>query len=183
MPIPRQPAPALKVPMIDGGQFDLGSARPERWTLVCFYRGLHCPICTTYLAELEKQVPAFAERGVKCIAISSDPQDRAQAMADKVSEKAGSRQLRYGYALPLPVARDWGLHISAGRGKTSVGVEEPALFAEPGVFLIRADGTVYYMSVQSMPFVRPNFRELVGAIDFVIEKDYPARGEHTGAVE
>jgi hypothetical protein len=38
------------------------------------------------------------------------------------------------------------------------------------------------MSVQTMPFVRPHFSELLAAVDFAIEKNYPARGEYTGAV-
>ena len=33
-----------------------------------------------------------------------------------------------------------------------------------------------------MPFVRPHFSELVSALDFAIEKNYPARGEYDGAV-
>ena len=33
-----------------------------------------------------------------------------------------------------------------------------------------------------MPFARPHFDELLGAMDFAIAKDYPARGEYTGAV-
>jgi hypothetical protein len=33
-----------------------------------------------------------------------------------------------------------------------------------------------------MPFVRPHFRELLAALDFAIEKNYPARGEYTGPV-
>ena len=28
-----------------------------------------------------------------------------------------------------------------------------------------------------MPFARPNFKEMLGAIDFVLDKDYPARSE------
>ncbi len=32
-------------------------------------------------------------------------------------------------------------------------------------------------SVQSMPFARPHFREILAALDFVVAKDYPARGE------
>jgi hypothetical protein len=60
---------------------------------------------------------------------------------------------------------------------TSAGVEEPPLFTEPGVFLVRPDHTLYWASVQSMPFARPHFREIVAALDFVIAKDYPARGE------
>jgi alkyl hydroperoxide reductase subunit AhpC len=182
MPTPRQPAPALAVPTLGHGRFDLAEARPERWSLICFYRGLHCPICAAYLTELARQLSAFATRGTECIAISADGEERAQAMADKVADRSGSPDLRFGYDLPLAGARDWGLAISTSRGTTSIGIEEPPLFSEPGLFLVRADGTIYYMSIQSMPFVRPNFRDLVGALDFAIEKDYPARGEYTGAI-
>jgi hypothetical protein len=45
------------------------------------------------------------------------------------------------------------------------------------VFLVRPDGTLYYAAVQSMPFVRPNFGDLLKAVDFAIDKDYPARGD------
>jgi len=70
----------------------------------------------------------------------------------------------------------------ASRGKTSIGIEEPPLFNEPGVFLVKPDGTLYYGAVQTMPFARPQFQDLLGAIDFAIAKDYPARGEYTGEV-
>jgi hypothetical protein len=36
--------------------------------------------------------------------------------------------------------------------------------------------------VQTMPFARPHFDELLAAIDFALAKDYPARGEYAGAV-
>lgn len=176
MPIPRQPAPALQVPLLSGGEYRLAGESPQRFSLVCFYRGLHCPVCANYLKELEKQVPAFAERGVNVVAISSDTEERAQAMAAKI----GAQQLRIGWGLPLAVARQWGLSISASRGKTSLGIEEPALFSEPGVFLLRPDQSVYWFSLQSMPFARPNFAEMVQAVDFVVKNDYPARGEYTG---
>ncbi|WP_370869042.1 hypothetical protein [Rhodoferax sp.] len=99
-------------------------------------------------------------------------------MADKVNAK----NLKFGYGLTLKSARQWGLYISAGRGKTSIGIEEPALFSEPGVFIVRPDGTPYYGAVQTMPFARPPFQDLLGAIDFAIAKNYPARGEYTGEV-
>ena len=86
------------------------------------------------------------------------------------------------YGLGLQTARSWGLYISAGRGATSIGIEEPALFSEPGVFLIKPDGTLYYGSTQTMPFARPQFQDLLGAIDVAIAKDYPARGEYAGPV-
>jgi len=178
MLMPRQKTPDLTLPLIGGGRFDLASEASERGTVVCFYRGLHCPICATYLKELERLTPEFASRGVNTLAVSTDGQDRAQAMADKI----GASSLRFAYDLPLAQARDWGLYISTSRGTTSIGIEEPALFAEPGLFLINPDQTLYYMSIQTMPFVRPHFRELLAAVDFAIEKNYPARGEYTGAV-
>lgn len=175
---PRQAAPQLSVPTIAHGPFELAADRPERFTLVCFYRGLHCPICASYLKELERLTPQFLERGVATIAISSDDATRADAMARKIN----ASQLRVGYALPLDVARQWGLYVSASLGKTSIGIDEPPLFSEPGVFLVRPDNTIYYAYVQSMPFARPPFGEMVQALDFVIRRDYPARGEYTGPV-
>lgn len=173
MLIPRQLVPTLSVETLGHGRFDLWEAEPERFTLVCFYRGLHCPICANYLKELERLTPDFASRGVETIAVSSDGAERAGEMGRKI----GADRLRIGYGLALETAREWGLYISASRGKTSIGIEEPALFSEPGIFLVRPDRTLYYLSVQSMPFVRPNCAEMVAALDFVIKNDYPARGE------
>ncbi|MEO1138078.1 MAG: peroxiredoxin-like family protein [Pseudomonadota bacterium] len=178
MLMPRQKTPELSVPTLDHDTFDLSAEQSERGTVICFYRGLHCPICATYLTELEKRVEDFAERRVGTIAISSDGEERAQAMADKI----GAKQLRFGYDLSLAKAKEWGLYISTSRGKTSIGIEEPALFSEPGLFMVTPEQSLYYGSVQTMPFVRPHFSELVGALDFAIKNDYPARGEYTGSV-
>lgn len=178
MLIPRHKTPELAVETLSHGRFDLAAESAERGTVICFYRGLHCPICATYLTEFEKRTPEFAERGVNTIAISADNREKAQAMADKISASA----LRFGYDLPLSKAREWGLYISTSRGKTSIGIEEPALFSEPGLFMVTPQQTLYYGSVQTMPFVRPHFSELVGALDFAIKNNYPARGEYTGDV-
>ncbi|MFS4582603.1 peroxiredoxin-like family protein [Phaeobacter sp. C3_T13_0] len=178
MLMPRQKTPDLTLPTLDHGQFDLTSEESQRGTVICFYRGLHCPICANYLKELEKRVADFASRGVNCIAISSDGEERTRAMADKIE----AQNLRFGYDLPLNVARQWGLYLSTSRGKTSIGIEEPALFSEPGLFMVTPEQTLYYGSVQTMPFVRPHFSELVSALDFAIANDYPARGEYNGDV-
>jgi len=178
MLMPRQKTPDLALDTLDHGRFDLSSESNERGTVVCFYRGLHCPICAKYLIELEKTATDFAERGVSVIAVSSDGEDRAREMAEKISASA----LRIAYDLPLAKAKEWGLYLSAGRGKTSIGIEEPALFSEPGLFLVSTDQSLYYGSVQTMPFVRPHFSELIGALDFAIPNNYPARGEYSGDV-
>jgi len=178
MLMPRQKTPDLKLETINHGTFDLSSESSERGTVICFYRGLHCPICANYLTDLEKHVDEFTERGVGVIAVSSDVKDRAESMAEKIN----ASKLRIGYGLELPKAKEWGLYISTSVGKTSIGIEEPKLFAEPGLFMVSPEQALYYGSVQTMPFVRPHFSELVGALDFAIPNNYPARGEYAGAV-
>lgn len=178
MLIPRQSVPELALPTLGHGPFKLSESQPRNFSLIVFFRGLHCPLCVKYLKELGSLLPELANRGVEAIAISSDDESRAREMARKV----GFDELRFGYGLNLEDARKWGLYISTGKGKTSAGIEEPSLFAEPGVFLVRPDQTLYYGAVQTMPFARPSFADLMMAIDFAISRDYPARGEYTGAV-
>ena len=178
MLMPRLPVPGLRVPTLVHGDYLLTSDTPQNFSLLVFYRGLHCPICLKYLLELARLQPEFHKRGVKVIAISSDTRERAQALADKLK----SPDLPIGFDLPLAVAREWGLYISTSRGQTSIGIDEPALFSEPGVFIVRPDGTLYYGAVQTMPFARPHFDELLAAIDFALAKNYPARGEYAGAL-
>jgi peroxiredoxin len=179
MLIPRQKTPDLSLPLAGGGQFTLSREAAERGTVIAFYRGLHCPICATYLKELEKLTPEFHARGVTTLAVSSDGAERAAEMAERID----AQTLRVAYDLPLTEARDnWGLYISTSRGKTSIGIEEPPLFSEPGLFMVTPEQTLYYASVQTMPFVRPHFSELLSALDFAIKKDYPARGEYTAAL-
>lgn len=170
---PRQPVPALTVKTLDHGDWTFADQTPEHFTLIAFYRGLHCPVCKAYLADLDRHVDAFAEKGIGTIAISSDVEERArQAKADWRLEN-----VTVGHSLSIDQARAWGLFVSAGIGKTSIGIEEPALFSEPGLFLIRPDGTLYFSSVQTMPFARPNFGDIIKAAEFVIGRGYPARGE------
>ena len=168
----REAVPALEVETLSGA-WSLAEQSAENFNLVVFYRGLHCPLCKVYTSELNRLVDDFAERGVSIVVVSSDSEERAQqAQADWKLDK-----LRMGYGLSVEQARAWGLHRSAGRGMTSIGVEEPAEFSEPAVYLIRADGTLYWASVNTMPFARPHFKEMLGALDFVMANDYPARGE------
>ncbi|WP_349367772.1 peroxiredoxin-like family protein [Salinarimonas sp.] len=171
--VPREPVPALALPLAGGGRFDIATETPETFTLLVFYRGLHCPLCKTQLRELERQIGAFAERGV--VAISSDDAERGE----RTKAEWGLSDLRVAYGLDLETARRWGLYVSSGRGPTSLGIEEPALFSEPALYLVRADGTLYFGTVQTMPFARPHLSNVLGAVDFVLAKGYPARGEVT----
>jgi peroxiredoxin len=169
---PRQAVPELNVSTLQGN-WSLAEQAPENFTMIVFYRGLHCPICSKYVGELNKLVEDFAEVGVASLVVSGDDEDRAQRAMDDW----GLANLTVGYGLSTEQAREWGLHRSAGRGLTSIGIEEPAEFSEPGMFLVRPDNTLYWGQISTMPFARPHFREILGALSFALEKDYPARGE------
>lgn len=171
--IPRQPVPPLEVPLAGGGVWRLADEQPRLFTMVVFYRGRHCSICSRYLADLEAKLPEFEKRGVSVIAISADSEERANAARE--AWKLG--RLRIGYGLDFDVARRWGLYLSAGKFVTRQGVSEPPVFIEPALYLIHPGGRLYYGSVQTMPFGRPAFDDVLHAIDFGVQRNFPARGD------
>jgi len=174
MPLmPNKPVPVLELNLVGGGRFSLAAEKPQQFTMVVFYRGLHCPICRRYLSELESLLPEFEKRGVSVVAASSDAQDRAE----QAKSGWGLANLRVGYGISIEEARKWGLYVSRSNGKTSAGVMEPDLFSEPGLFIVRPDGTLYWGTTSTMPFGRPHFNEILQSLDFVIPKNYPARGD------
>lgn len=171
-PRPRQPVPALDLTTLDGGNWQLADQAPDNFTMVVFYRGLHCPLCKGQLSNLDQRLGEFTDRGVEVIAVSTDTVERAEATPDAW----GLEKLRIAHGLSVDEARKWGLYISTSRGKTSVGIEEPDMFNEPGLFLIKPDGTLFGAYVQTMPFGRPEIDGVLKAIDFAIERQYPPRG-------
>jgi hypothetical protein len=42
---PQKPVPALQVPLVGGGRFDMNAERPPLFTMLVFYRGYHCAQC------------------------------------------------------------------------------------------------------------------------------------------
>jgi len=170
--IPRQPVPALDIETLSG-PWSLADQNPENFTMIVVYRGYHCPICKMYITELNKLAAEFESRHVSVLAVSSDTPERAQQTVDEWHLD----NLTVGYGLTAAQSAEWGLFRSSSRGKTSLGIEEPAEFTEPGLYLIRPDGTLYWSNISTMPFARPHFKEIVGALDFALKNDYPARGE------
>lgn len=170
---PRQPTPELILPLVSGGEVNLAETPTDNFHMLVFYRGQHCPACKAQLVSLKARLADFSERGVTVTAISCDSKERAQK---SVAEWALDG-LKVAYSLKVEQARQWGLFISASRGKTSLGIDEPALFSEPGLFLIRPDGTLFSSSIQTMPFARPHVEDIISALDFIHKNDYPARGD------
>ena len=171
MLIPGQPVPDLDLELTIDARFQLSKQSPKNFTMLVFYRGKHCPICKKYLEELGGKLSKFTDLGVSPFAISMDSEERA--MVAHKDWKTHDLPLVYG--LSEDQAREWGLFISEKRPDS----EEPDVFSEPGLFLIKPDGTLYFEEVQSAPFTRPPLDELLSAIEFVLENDYPARGTRT----
>lgn len=165
---PRTQVPSLDLPLVGGGRFELCNPAPQSFTMVVFYRGLHCPICRAYLRDLDHRLSDFERLGVNAVAVSCDTAERA---GQSKAEWELSR-LPIAYDLSVGQAREWGLFIS-----NAIKPEEPDQFAEPGLFLVDPSGTLYAASIQTMPFARPSFREVLGAVEFVTGRNYPARGE------
>jgi peroxiredoxin len=165
---PTQPVPDLTVPLLSGGTYCLADQRPSVFTMVMFFRGLHCPVCQAQLRELERRLDELEERGIEVIAVSGETRERTTTLAQDWKLE----RLPLGYGLTVAQMRAWGLFISHG-----INENEPALFNEPGLFLISPDHTVYYESILSMPVGRPRLDDLLGGIDYWTTHDYPARGE------
>ncbi len=167
-PTPKHKAPDLSFPLLGGDTWNLSEQNPESFTLIIFYRGLHCPICKKYLQQLEALLPDFKERGVDVVAVSMDSEKRA-----RLSRKDWElKSLTLGYNLDIETAKNWGLYISE-----AVKQGEPAVFSEPGLFLVDNKNDIYYAAMNSNPWGRPYLASFVKAVDYIVKSGYPARGE------
>jgi peroxiredoxin len=165
--VPGQSVPALTVPLVGGGEFTLNADAPENFTIVMFYRGLHCPICKGQLTDFRAKLHDFTGLGIDVVAVSMN----TRVLAEQTARDWDISGLKLGYGLTKDQARTWGLFLSS-----SIRDGEPAVFSEPGMAIVRPDGTLYHWSVQTAPFGRAKAAELAGNLKYVIENDYPVRG-------
>lgn len=164
---PRKEVPEIQIDLVNDTHWSLKEQSPENFTMLIFYRGKHCPVCKTYLEDLQKMLSQFTDMGINIIAISSDKEDVAKA----TYEAWDIADIPVGFEFPVKEAREWGLYISE-----AIKDEEPDKFIEPGLFLIKPDQTLYSSSIQTMPFARPNFKDVLKGLKFVLKEAYPARG-------
>jgi len=164
---PDTQAPALSLPLVGGGTWTLADHSPKNFTMVVFYRGLHCPVCKGYISKLNGLVDAAAEAGVTVVAASMDPQDRAE----QAKSEWGLDKLDVAYGLTRADVKNWGLYFS-----TSIKEAENDQFAEPGLFWVRPDGRLYLIDISNMPWSRPDVEFLLSKVQFAMDNNYPARG-------
>lgn len=167
---PGHRAPALSLPLASDGTFTLSERQPENFSVLVFYRGYHCPICKDQLEDLNDKIGQFRDIGTEVTALSMDPKERAKKTVDEW--EVGN--LAIAYDMEQGDAAKFGLYFSHAISDT-----EPPLFSEPGMAIIRPDLTVFASYVQSVPFARPKFEDLLSGLSFILEKNYPARGTAT----
>lgn len=137
------------------------------WRLVVVYRGKHCPLCEKYLDTLNKLLPAFDEAGIKVIAVSADPIEKAQT-------QVADQKLDFPVAFDLGVEEMHRLGLYVSEPRSAKETDRP--FAEPGIFVINADDALQIIDISNAPFARPDLKSLLDGINFVQSKGYPIRG-------
>jgi peroxiredoxin len=164
----RDKAPALDLPLAGGGRFKLGETPPRNFSLLIFYRGLHCHRCKGYLGEFEALLPTFGRLGVDLVAVSSDTQERAEQSKSEWQLP----NLKVAYGLIVENAKSWGLFVSRG-----VRQDEPTIFSEPGLFLVDNQGALVLAVINSITRMRPYPKDVVETIERVLENRDSARGD------
>ncbi|WP_299042733.1 redoxin domain-containing protein [uncultured Tateyamaria sp.] len=165
--------PKLDVAKLGGGTLTLGAPQGGHdWQLVIVYRGLHCPLCKKYLAQLQEMEGDFSEAGVDVVVVSGDPEAKAKAMADE----KGLR-LAMGYDLSVAQMEALGVYVSDPRSPQ----ETDRPFPEPGLFVVNGDGAIQMVDVSNAPFLRPDLQGVLNGIKFIRANDYPIRGTHKAA--
>ena len=101
------------------------------------------------------------------VVVSGDTAEKAQA--DK-EEFGWDFELCYG--LTVPQMRSLGLYVSEPLSEA----ETDALFAEPGAFGIRPDGSLMLVDISNGPAARPDLEELLDGMIFNIDNNRPVRG-------
>jgi len=162
--------PSITAPSLEGSTLTLGTPQGGHdWQMVVVYRGLHCPMCTDYLAELNTLLPEFHALGVDVVAVSADPQEKATQHMAKINP-----DFPVGCDLSIADMHRLGLYVSEPRSAQ----ETDRPFAEPGIFVVNADGVVQVTDISNAPFVRPALKTLLGGLRFIRnpENNYPIRG-------
>lgn len=166
---PDAQVPTLAVSTTAGDNWSLASQTPDNFTMVVFYRGLHCPVCKAYLQKLEGLLAGYKEAGFSVTAISMND----EALAKQTAADWELKSMTIGHSLSEADARAWGLYIS-----TAIKDAEADMFCEPGLFWVRPDGRLYLADVSNMPWSRPDLEFLLSKVPFAVENQYPARGNH-----
>ncbi|MDX8355362.1 redoxin domain-containing protein [Cognatiyoonia sp. IB215182] len=160
------PVGPLTLPMVGKDQSYVIGGRNDRWTMLFVYRGRHCPRCKRFLNKLNAALSDWRTH-MDVVVASADPADKATADRD---EHGWAFDLCYG--MNEEQMRNLGLYVSVPLSEA----ETDNIFAEPGAFAIRPEGTLMLVDISNGPAARPDLDELLDGMIFNITNDRPVRG-------
>lgn len=170
MPTPKPIAGSVLAPMTfartGGGDLSVGGSR-DNWTLLVVYRGKHCPRCKKYLNILNDMRGKWQDAGFDIAVVSADPEDKAKA-----DQAEFGWAFDLGYGLSEEQMDRLGLYVTEPLSPS----ETDRRFAEPGVYVIRPDGSLLLIAISNGPSARPDLAELLDGMVFTKTNDRPPRG-------
>lgn len=147
------------------GTVSIGQPK-DRWTMLFVYRGKHCPRCKRFLNKLNAVLADWTEQ-MDVVVVSGDTKEKAEA---DMAEFGWDFDLCYD--MSVDQMRALGLYVSEPLSEA----ETTSLFAEPGAFGIRPDGSMMLVDISNGPAARPDLEELLDGMIFNITNDRPVRG-------
>ena len=138
----------------------------DRWTMLVVYRGKHCPRCKRYLNKLNDMLADWTAI-MDVVVVSADTEEKAVADQQEFGWK-----FELGYGLEVDRMRKLGLYVSEPLSEA----ETTDMFAEPGTFALRPDGSLMLVDISNGPAARPDLVELLDGMKFNITNDRPVRG-------
>jgi peroxiredoxin len=156
----------MSFPRLGGGELTVGGTR-ENWTLFVVYRGKQCGRCKKYLKILNDMRGDWHDAGFDIAVVSADTQAKAQA-----DKKDLGWEFDLGYGLSEDQMARLGVYVTEPLSAS----ETDRRFAEPGVFVVRPDGSILLISISNGPSARPDLVELLDGMIFTIENNRPPRG-------
>ncbi len=144
---------------LNGAEFTFGA--PGGWQALFVIRGQHCPICKSFLAEIEQRREALAALGVSVAAVSADSEAQTRLTAE-----AARVNFPLLYGMDEATMHRLGLYVSEPRSAQ----ETDHRFPEPALFVVNPEGELHLVDIANAPFLRPDLDRIVRGLGFVIEK-------------
>ena len=165
--LPGQKMPDIEVKLAGGGTWRLADNAPKSMLIINVYRGVHCPRCRRQLEEVNARIEEFRAAGIEVIAISADPEDRAE----RARAEWAMDNIPIGYGLPLQLGQQLGCYVSK-----TMREAEPEFFLEAGLFFVLPDLIFYAALINTVPLARPSADAMLEIGKAPIERNYPPRG-------
>lgn len=172
--------PAITVRTPEGEALDLGAAVREAPTIVVYYRGGWCPICTRHLSALGEVLPKLHALGYQVLAISADS---PAVLAGRINEYP--KTIRYLSDSTMIAARKLGIAfrladdmVTLYKTKYSIDIERDSgqdhhILPVPAILVVDRKAVIRYAYSNPDYKVRLSADELLTAARTVAEAAEP----------